>query len=50
VYDLTSEQLNELASMCFAAFHAAYNMRDRILDAQMGMKRNDDEKAKAKTS
>ena len=43
VYDLDPERLNELAAMCFAAFHAAYGMRN----ARDGEQRHDDEKIKA---
>lgn len=44
VYNITPDQLNDLASMCFAAFHAAYGMRnsrEALCD--------DNEKAKAQT-
>ena len=45
VYDLAPERLNELAAMCFAAFHAAYSMRNaRETNSQSGEQRNDDEK------
>lgn len=41
VYDLTPERLNELAAMCFAAFHAAHSMRC-AREANTGMSRDDD--------
>jgi hypothetical protein len=44
VYDLSPERLNELAAMCFAAFHAAYSMRN-ARETNSGEQRNDDEKA-----
>jgi hypothetical protein len=49
VYGLAPNQLNELAAMCFAAFHAAYSMRNCQNGALVGMPGNDDEKAKAQT-
>jgi hypothetical protein len=44
VYDLAPDRLNELAAMCFAAFHAAYGMRNR------GDMRDDDEEAEAQAA
>lgn len=46
VYDLDPERLNELAAMCFAAFHAAYGMRN-ARETRTGTQRHDDEKIKA---
>jgi hypothetical protein len=43
VYDLAPERLNELAAMCFAAFHAAYSMRN-TRESQSGELRDDNEK------
>jgi len=44
VYDLAPERLNELAAMCFAAFHAAYSMRN-ARETTSGEKLDDNEKA-----
>lgn len=49
VYDLSSDRLNELAAMCFAAFHAAHGMRNRSSDVA-GMICDDDEEAKAQAA
>lgn len=43
VYDLSPERLNELAAMCFAAFHAAYSMRNAR--ESCGEQRDDNEEA-----
>ena len=43
VYELPPERLNELAAMCFAAFHAAYSMRN-ARETSSGEQRDDDEK------
>ncbi len=44
VNDLAPERLNQLAAMCFAAFHAAYSMRN-ARETSSGEQRDDDEKA-----
>ena len=44
VYGLAPEQLNDLAATCFAAFHAAYSMRNNR-EQNCGEQRDDDEKA-----
>lgn len=46
VYDLAPSQLNELAAMCFAAFHAAYGMRSaREANQNSGERRDGDAEA-----
>ena len=49
VYDLDAEQLNQLAAMCFAAFHAAYCMRNNHSQDAGEKQQRDYEETKAKT-
>ena len=42
VYDLAPKQLNDLAATCFAAFHAAYSMRN-AREGNLGKLRDDNE-------